>query len=192
MRCLLFAALALAACGSPDPDEVAPNAEVPEVADDALGEIAREVEREVNDLDLDGVGFSSRLPGTLVDAVRTRDGGMELGVTDSVLFTRLSPALQREVEAEMAEETADQTGLGGALARAVTGAVAQGLAMAVNVPIDDVRDVRYEDGRVVIEMVDGERSPFDGSRNEGEPMLEQFDADAGRRLAKAFDKATGQ
>lgn len=183
-RSLLLAALALAACGSPDHD----------VDHDDEVEVADEVERETSDLhvDLDDVALSSRLPGTLVDAVSTRDGEIELGVTDSVLFTRLSPELQARIQSEMADETEDESGLGGAIARAVTGAVSQGLAMAVSVPLDEVRDVRYEDGRVVIEMEDGGESPFDGSRNDDEPMLEQFDREAGERLAGAFDKARGR
>ncbi|PAP76261.1 hypothetical protein [Rubrivirga marina] len=169
---------ALAACGSPDPDE----------------NVAEEVERETSDLhfDLDDVDLSSRLPGTPIDAVSTRDGEIELGVTDSVLYTRLSPELRARIQSEMADETGDESGLGRTIAQAVTGAVAQGLAMAVSVPLDEVRDVRYEDGRLVIEMEDGGESPFDGSRNDDEPMLEQFDREAGERLAEAFDKARGR
>jgi len=179
---------ALSACGSPDPDDVSPEAEA------VAAETADAVDREMADLelDLDGVGLSSRLPGTLVDAVSTRDGEIELGVTDSVLYTRLSPELQGRIQSEMADETQDESGLGGAIARAVTGAVSQGLAMAVSVPLDEVRDVRYEDGRVVIEMEDGGESPFNGSRNDDQPMLEQFDREAGERLADAFDKARGR
>lgn len=185
-RVLLLPALALtlAACGAPDHDAD---------HDDGV-EAADEAEREAADLhfDLDDVALSSRLPGTVVDAVSTRDGEIELGVTDSVLYTRLSPELQARIEAEMADETEDESGLGGAIARAVTGAVSQGLAMAVSVPLDEVRDVRYEDGRVVIEMADGGDSPFAGSRNDDRPMLEQFDREAGERLAEAFDKARGR
>ena len=94
------------------------------------------------------------------------------------------------IKAEMASETKDQEGLGGTIARAVTGAVAQGLATTVSVPLADVRDVRYEDGRLVIEMVDGGESPFANAKTDDRPMLTQFDEAAGQRLAEAFDKAT--
>lgn len=177
MRPLLLPtlALALAACGSPDPDEVAPEAE-------------REASSDVA-LDLDGVDLGRRVPGDVVEAVATRDGAMELGVTDSVLFARLSADTRAEIEAEMEAETEDEEGLGGAIARAVTGAVAEGLATAVSVPISDVEALRYEGGRVVIEMADGERSPFEDARSGDAPLLEQFDADAGARLEAAFAKA---
>lgn len=182
---LLLAALAVAACGSPDPDEVAP--------EDVAAEAEREAREGVRlDLDTEGLSLSADVPGTLLEAVTTRDGALELGVTDSVLFSRLSAETRDEIEDEMEAETADETGLGGTIARAVTGAVAEGLATAVSVPLDRVRDVRYEAGRVVIEMADGEPSPFDTARSDDEPMLEQFDADAGQRLAEAFDKATGR
>ena len=35
-------------------------------------------------------------------------------------------------------------------------------------------------------------SPFENATSDDEPMLSQFSADAGRRLADAFDKATGR
>ena len=82
--------------------------------------------------------------------------------------------------------------LGGTIARAVTGAVAEGLQTALSVPLSRIADVRYEGDRLVVEMADGERSPFDGMRSDGDPVLKRLDADAGRRLEAAFDKATGR
>ena len=187
-RALLLApALLLAACGSPDaPDEPSPEDETvqsaPE-ADSPTGDI---------DLDLGDLAVTSELPGSLVDVVTTDDGRIELGVTDEVLFSRLSESLRDEIQSEMDDETADETGLGGTIARAVTGAVAEGLAASVSVPLDEVRDLRYENGRIEIDMVDGQPSPFENATSDDEPMLSQFSADAGRRLADAFDKATGR
>ena len=189
-RALLLApALLLAACGSPDaPDETYP--------DDETVQPAPEVNRPTGDLDLDldigDLAVTSELPGSLVDVVTTDDGHIELGVTDEVLFSRLSESLRDEIQTEMDDETADETGLGGTIARAVTGAVAEGLATSVSVPLDDVRDIRYENGRVEIVMADGQPSPFENATSDDEPMLSQFSADAGRRLANAFDKATGR
>lgn len=181
---LLLPLLALAACAS---DE---SPDVERIAQDA----AAEAEREIASLDVetDGVRFTADLPGDVVDVVQTEGGEMELGVTDEVLFTRISEATRREVEAEMERETEAEEGLGGVIARAVTGAVAEGLATTVSVPLADVRDVRYEGGRVVIEMADGGESPFDGAKTDDRPLLEQFDAEAGERLAAAFDKAAGR
>jgi len=181
---LLIPVLALAACGSSDQSPI-DEGEIEAMAED-------EIEESTDGLsfDVDGAGVSSDLSGDVVDVVTTRDGALEIGVTDEVLFSRLSEATRAEIEAEMASETKDQEGLGGTIARAVTGAVAQGLATTVSVPLADVRDVRYEDGRLVIEMVDGGESPFDNAETNDRPMLTQFDEAAARRLAEAFDKAT--
>lgn len=187
-RALLLApALLLAACGPSDsPDET--------YADDQTVQSAPEADSLTGDIDLDlgDLAVTSELPGSLVDAVTTEDGHIELGVTDAVLFSRLSESLRDEIQSEMDNETADETGLGGTIARAVTGAVAEGLAVTVSVPLDQVRDVRYENGRVEIEMVDGQPSPFENAKTDDEPMLSRFTDAAGRRLADAFDKATGR
>ncbi|MEM0961380.1 MAG: hypothetical protein AAGK21_02410 [Bacteroidota bacterium] len=137
-----------------------------------------------------GVLFQDEPPGDLVDAVQTTDGSIEMGVTNAGLFARLSADVQAEIETSMKEETEDQTGMGGAIARAVTGAVAEGLSASVSVPLSEIEDVRYEGGRVVVEMVNGNPSPFESTETNGRPVLEQFDAAAGERLAAAFDKAT--
>lgn len=186
LRSLLLASLLLAACGPSDRSDDVPGDDA--IAAEAEAEAARDTDG--IDIDFSGVRASAELTGNLVDAVTTEGGQLELGVTDEVLFTRLSETFRGEIQSEMEEETADETGLGGTIARAVTGAVAEGLGTAISVPLADVRDVRYENGRIVIEMVDGEPSPFEAAKTNDEPMLSQFSPEAGRRLADAFDKAT--
>lgn len=180
---LLLPLLALTACAGDSSD-------VEQFAEDAGARA--EGRLATLDVETDGVRFSADLPGGLVDVVETRDGAMELGVTDEVLFARISATTRAGIEEEMARETEAEEGLGGVIARAVTGAVAEGLGMTVSVPLADVREVRYADGRVVIEMLDGGESPFADATSDDRPLLAQFDAAAGARLAEAFDKAAGR
>ena len=187
MRPLLFAALvALAAC-APDPADLAPGDGTP---DDDLAQAAEDAAREAAtvDIDVDGLAISSRLAGRPVRAITTRDGAVELGLTDSVLYSRLSKDTQAKIAADMEAEAEDREGLGGRIARAVTRAVAEGVGTAVQVPLADVRDVRVEGDRLVIEMADGEPSPFERSQADGEPMLEQFSPADAASLAEAFGR----
>ena len=183
----LLAALALSAC-APDPADVAPG---PTLDDEAARAAEDAAQAGPIDVDVDGLAISSRLAGRPVQAITTRDGAVELGLTDSVLYSRLSKETQAEIAAGMEAEAKDQEGLGGRIARAVTSAVAEGVGTAVQVPLADVRDVRAEGGRLVVEMADGGPSPFERSRSDGRPMLEQFAPADAARLAEAFGRVRG-
>ncbi len=182
---ILLSLLAIAAC-APDPADVAPDTA------GATEQAAEEASREAGaiDVDVDDMAVSSRLVGRPIQSILTEDGALELGLTDSVLYSRLSDDTRAGIAADMEREAEGQEGLGGQIARAVTGAVAKGLGTAVQVPLGSVRDVRVEGDRLVIEMVDGRPSAFESSRTDGEPLLEQFAPADAARLAEAFDRAT--
>ena len=188
MRALLPALLLLGAC-APDRDDVAP-ADPHDVAGRALEEAVREAGP--LDVELDGMAISADLDGEPVEAVTTEDGGMEIGLTDRVLYSRLSPEARAEIAADMKESARGQEGLGGRIARSVTQAVAEGLGTAVQVPLADVRDVRVEGGRLVIEMADGEPSPFERAQTDGRPLLDQVPTADAERLAAAFRQTAGR
>lgn len=183
MRLLLLASLALGAC-APDPADVAPDRA------DGLGGQIQETLRDIDPLDVETEGLAIRtdVPGDVLDAVQTEDGRLEMGVTDQVLYSRLSKPAQEDIARDL-HASQDQDGLGGQIARAVTEAVEKSLATAIQVPVDDIRSLRAHDGRLTIQMRDGGRSPFDAAEVDGRRLLDSFsDADA-RRLADAFRRA---
>ena len=181
----LTLALTVAAC-APEPDDVTPDGDIAQATEDALRDVGP------IDVEMDGLALSSDLDGTPVQAVTTQNGEVELGLTDRVLYSRLSKETQATLAAEMEAETEGAEGLGGRLARAISGAVAEGLTTAVQVPLADVRDLRTQEGRLVIEMADGEPSPFEHTETNGRPMLEQVSEADARRLAEAFDRIRGK
>ena len=173
----LLLALALSACVS-DADRQ-PDADA----------VAAEAEREAADATALGTGdlaFGADLDGETVETITTREGDVEMGLTETVLFVRLSAQARKEVSEEIAAETEAAEGLGGRIARMAAGAVERGLATAVQVPVADVRSVRVENGALVIEMEGGEASPFRNSESDGRPLLEQFAPADAERLAEAF------
>ena len=156
-------ALLLAAACAPEPSDVTPE---PEPAD---------------------VSFSDEAPpGEEQVVITTQSGDVDLGLTDRVLYLRLNPKRRAEVEAEMAAEVEDRGGLGGFIAETVTNAVSGALAHAVEIPVEDVRDVRYEDGRLDI-VLEGEED-FPQVETDGQAVEEAFAPADARRFVEAFER----
>lgn len=120
-------------------------------------------------------------------ATLTSTGGEVMaGLTDEHLYFGLSDETRAEVEAEMAREVDEAgEGLGGDIARAVTGAVSKAIGYRVQYRIEDVRDLRWEDGLFVIEFENGrvERPKVD---DDAHGM--QFDEREAEDFIAAFDK----
>ena len=185
----LALALAASACGAPNPADVTPDLG----PDGALADDADRAVRDAGplDLEMDGLSISSELDGDLAESVTTEDGAMEIGVTDRVVYSRLSKESQDRIAQEMRRSAEEQQGLGGRLARRITDAVAEGIGTAVQVPLADVRDVRTEGGRLVIEMADGEPSPFERAETDGRSVLDGVSGPDAERLAEAFREVRG-
>ena len=161
MRAALLAlALLTAACGSDD----AP----PEASGDATAQSDRD-----DDVD-----------GRILAVEANADGEVEVGVSDAVVFFRLSDATRAEVEKEMEAEMAEQEGLGRAIGDLVTGAVTGALGFTVQIPVEDVETFRYEDGRLIVDG--GDTSIQIDRENPREEGIE-FDPAAAQRLIDAFE-----
>ena len=169
--------LLLAGCSADEPS-----------ADDGLAGRVEEAVRDAEPFEVqtDGLAISSEVEGEPAESIVTRDGQMELGLTDRVLYSRLSKDAQAEIRAELEQSTEETDGLGGRIARAVAEAAAQNVGTAAQIPLSDVQDLRVEGGRLVIEMADGERSPFGNVSTGDTPLLEAFSAGDAERLAEAF------
>lgn len=135
------------------------------------------------------VSFNSEIAGTEVTTITTEGGEVQLGLTDEVLYFGLTNQVAGEVEKGL-DEAESEGGLGGVIAGALSNAVVDALSTPVQIPLADVRDVRYDDGRLVIEF-DNEDSTVDLEIND-EPVDQQFDPVEARRFAEAFHDLTGR
>ena len=163
------------------------NADEPTAEDRLAGEVEEAV-RDAGPFEVqaDGVAISSTVDGGHVESILTRDGQMEMGLTDQVLYSRLSKQAQTDIQADLKESTQDQEGIGGRIARAVAQAAAENIGTAVQIPVADIRDLRVEGDRLTIEMADGRGSPFGSVETDGTPLLEAFAPADAQRLADAF------
>ena len=169
MRTLLLLPLLLVAC-TPDADAPPP--------DTASG---------TGDVD---VSFSDEAPpGDEQLVITTREGDVDLGLTDEVLYFRLSPKKVDEIQDEIDAEVGGTDGLGRSIAEAVTGVVTDALRHAVHFPLEDVEEVRYEDGRLDITFVGEDEMP--SIERDGEPIEEAFAPEDAERFVETFEALKG-
>lgn len=166
MRALLIPVVLLSAC-APDRDDVTPD------------------DRPASQDNVDVRFEDEGLPGAEQIVITTREGDVDLGLTDAVLYVRLNPKKVDEIQAEIDQELEGTDGLGRSIAEAVTGVVSDAMQHAVTFPIEDVEAVRYEDGRLEVDLV-GEDDAIDLGRD-GEPIGEAFAPDDAERFVEAFE-----
>lgn len=118
-------------------------------------------------------------------SILSRGGEVKLGLTDEAVYVRLSDEVLSDVDAEMKEEVEDLDGLGARIASAVTEGVSKGLRSRISWGVDDIRDIRWEDDRLVFEFEDGRHGP-DRVQVDGEDFQEAFSEDDGRAFIDAF------
>ena len=172
-------ALLVAGCSADEPS-----------ADDRLaGEVEEAVRSaEPYEVRTEGLAISTEVDGDPAESILTRDGQMELGLTDRVLYSRLSKEAQAAIRTDLEAKSGEQEGLGGRIARAVVEAAAGNIGTAVQIPLADVQDIRVEGDRLVVEMADGGRSPFGNVSTDGTPLMEAFAPADAQRLADAFQR----
>ncbi|GAB5534404.1 MAG: hypothetical protein Rubg2KO_06530 [Rubricoccaceae bacterium] len=135
------------------------------------------------------VTFDSQIAGAEVTSILTEGGEVRLGLTDEVLYFGLTDLVAKEVEAGL-EDAESEGGLGGFIAGAVSNAVTGALTTPVQIPLDNVQDIRYENGRLQVDF-DGEHSSVDLEIDD-EPVDQQFDPEEARQFAEAFHELTGR
>lgn len=127
-------------------------------------------------------------------AITTIDGKVTLVLTDDVLAMQLSERTMRKVERELHKarhEHEDDDGvIGEAIKTAVLGAVHSLLDHSAECRLRDVRDVRWESGRLVIVARDGQRL-FEKVEVDDEDVLESFDAAEAREFVREFRRLRG-
>ncbi|MEM1057319.1 MAG: hypothetical protein AAGI52_17515 [Bacteroidota bacterium] len=130
-------------------------------------------------------GFGGPLEGDVLEVATSSGDEIEVGVTDAVLYLRLSDATRKEAAEEMDREVPED-GLGGTIGRAVTSFVNEALQTTVQLPLEDVEALRYENGRLVIEAKDNTTTVRIGDdQADGIP----FDEADAQRLIDAFESA---
>ena len=123
-------------------------------------------------------------------AITTEDGKVTLVLTDRVVAFQLSDRTMRKLDRELhraRHEDDDDGGIGEAIRTAVLGTVRSVLEHSAECPVRELRDVRYEDGRLVFVARDGERL-FENFEVDDDDVLESFDPRDAREFVRQFHR----
>jgi hypothetical protein len=122
--------------------------------------------------------------------ITTTDSAVDMSLADDTIAVHLSDRVVAKARRDMDSSTArDTSGIGGFLARTVTSAVSGALSTRVTVPVADVKDIRYENGAIVMELTRRPKLPLDKFKMNVRPLLESFPPRDAERFVDAVRRA---
>jgi hypothetical protein len=135
-------------------------------------------------------------------AVTSTDNTVVLTLIGDTVRMQLSDSLRRSVAAEVDSSITDETGaLGGMIARTVGKTVAGAMGFVVRIPVQEVENVRYEEGRIRFEShgnvkfsMDGRpgRANGRGDDHDQKGSGARFSEEDGRRFVEAVKQRQAQ
>jgi citrate lyase gamma subunit len=121
-------------------------------------------------------------PGDLV--ITTRGGQVDLALVRDRVLMRLSDSTMRDVRSDLDTRASTEKGFGGWIERTVKSGVSKVLEHQIEVPVADIRDVRYENGELRFDLRNKTRLDMRTIKVDDKPALESFaPADAERFVA---------
>jgi hypothetical protein len=126
-------------------------------------------------------------PDQAEEAIRTRGGSVDLMLTDSRLIIQFSDHFLENIQQEINKERTGDSGFVDAILSAVSGGVQTLLDRAMAIPLHELREIRYDDGRLIIIHQNG-KEIFNDLEVDGIDVMEDFTPDDGHRFAAAAER----
>ena len=128
-------------------------------------------------------------------AIYSQGGEIKLGLTDEVVYYRLSDKLLADIDRDLRQDSSKRGGLGGAIAGAVTESVSKMLRHRMQYAVAEIKDISYTDGKLTFLFEDGTKQTPDinSKTSAGEGIMREqnahfADADV-QRFIEAFRAA---
>ena len=123
-------------------------------------------------------------------AMLTEDRAAALVLTRDRVAVQLSDRALRDLDREISREKGDEDGgvIADAIKGAILGSVRALLDHSLECPVEDLRDVRYRDGRLILITEDGDRIFEDLNINDHE-VLEGFSEHDALAFVREFRRA---
>ena len=132
---------------------------------------------------------SALAPGDM--RIYNRDSSVDLILKGNSILAGLSPKTIAKVKDAVNEKTSGETtGIGGSIAQIVKSSVASAIGTHASYPLNEIRDIRYEDNTIVFEWRNGdEHEMFRDTKVDGEKVSRTFSQeDAERFIAAVKDR----
>lgn len=120
----------------------------------------------------------------------TRDNKVALMMTAGSLVMQLTDHGMAEIQGDMAKDAREESGFGRFVANMVRSGVASMLDHAIAYPLSELREARYEDGRLRFINRDGE-AVFAKVQLNDKDAMEGFDPAQARAFAARVNQALG-
>jgi hypothetical protein len=143
----------------------------------------------------ESAGFSTDSLGTDEVRIVTVDSGVDLVLARDSISGGLSQKTLATVRQSVDTATVKSTGFAGSIEKMVKSSVSTAIGHRVAVPLSDVKDVRYEGGKLVFEWNGKPPRMFENAKENQKPVLESFRPEDARRFAdavRARKRAVGQ
>ena len=115
----------------------------------------------------------------------TRDSTMQMGVVGDHITMRLAPRALDSVRVATDTSKVEGNGFAASLEKTIKRGVAAALQKQVEIPLSDVRDVRYENGRLVFDWVNKPAMAPDNTKSNGRDLLASFSEQDCQRFVAA-------
>lgn len=132
------------------------------------------------------VDFGGDDIGPDIEAIHSQDGSVKMALTQDWVYFALSDSMRAEAQAEL-DADADAGGLRGFFGGLMQGVLGKALDFRAKYAVAEIRDIRWEAGRLRVEFVDpDQRLDRNLEIGENESVDEAFAEEDVRRLSEAF------
>ena len=119
--------------------------------------------------------------------ITNEDSSVDMAVVGQKIVVRLSDKTMDKVRRETDTTAVKDSGFGGSIERFVKKTVQSTLGQQFEYPMSDVRDARYENGAIVLDVNGREPRLLANTKVGGKKLLESFRPDDARRFVAAVN-----
>ena len=128
--------------------------------------------------------------------ILTTDGNFDVTLSGDKILAGLSDKMVSKVRAEMAKSDGKDSGLGAVIATAVKSSVASAIGTHIAYPLSNLKELRFEDGKLTVVTNDGDTHGLSGDSKDGntkeKAVFAKADADRLIEAVNARKKELGQ
>jgi hypothetical protein len=119
--------------------------------------------------------------------ITNADSSVDMAVVGQQIVVRLSDKTMAKVREETDTAKVKDNGFGGSIEKMVKKTVASALGQQYTYPLSDVRDARYENGRIVLDVNGREPRLLANTEVGGKKVMESFRPDDAQRFVAAVN-----